>query len=255
MKTIQTHFEQKIHNGEQLFVPYIMAGDGGIEQLENQLLFLEQCGASAIEVGIPFSDPVADGPTIQAAGIRSLEAGTTLQSVFKQLEKSKDKRSVPVILMAYINVIYVYGIEAFAASCVQSGVQGVIIADVPLEEEAFITPALKQQSIEWIRLVALTSTPERIKQLTHQAEGFMYAVSDTGTTGVRMEQRKDLVPFLRRVKEASPVPVLVGFGISTPEQVKALRLDSDGVIVGSAIVNLLHNNEHEEIQTLIQSSL
>lgn len=254
MNTIQNVFQEKINNHEQLFVPYIMAGDGGIDHLGDQLLFLEQCGASAIEVGIPFSDPIADGPTIQAAGIRSLAAGTTLQQVFEQLEKGVNDRSTPILLMVYINVVFVYGIEEFAKKCKQAGVQGVIIPDVPLEEENIITPALKKYGVDWIRLVALTSSSDRIQQLANKAEGFMYAVSDTGTTGVRTEQRTDLLPFLRRVKELSPVPVLVGFGISTSKQVKALRPYCDGVIVGSAIVDLLHNNEREKIQTLFKSS-
>lgn len=232
-----------------------MAGDGGVDQLEEQMLFLEECGASAIEVGIPFSDPMADGPTVQAAGIRSLRAGTTLQRIFDQLIASKERRNVPAIIMAYMNVIYAYGIEAFAEACVTSGVQGVIIPDVPLEEESIITPTLKRAGIEWIRLVALTSSPERIKELTWDAEGFMYAVAETGTTGARTEQREDLYPFLKKVTKNSPVPVLVGFGISSPEQVHALRPHCDGVIVGSKIVDLLHEGSHADVRTLIESSI
>ncbi len=254
MKSIQHCFEEKINQNKQLFVPYIMAGDGGMDRLEEDLLFLERCGASAIEVGIPFSDPVADGPTIQAAGIRSLEAGTTLDQVFTQLKKSKHKRKIPIILMIYVNVVYVYGIEAFVQSCKESGVQGVIIPDVPFEEEDLVTPALKQGGVEWIRLVALTSSKERINQLTKEAEGFIYAVSDTGTTGVRTEQHKDLYPFLQSVQAASSVPVLVGFGISTGDHVRALRPYCDGVIVGSAIVEWLHEKKYEDIQSLIQAT-
>lgn len=254
MKSIQHCFEEKINQNKQLFVPYIMAGDGGMDRLEEDLFFLERCGASAIEVGIPFSDPVADGPTIQAAGIRSLEAGTTLDQVFTQLKKSKHHRKIPIILMVYVNVVYVYGIEAFVQSCKESGVQGVIIPDVPFEEEELVTPALKQGNIEWIRLVTLTSSKERIQQLTQGAEGFIYAVSDTGTTGVRAEQRNDLYPFLQSVQAASPVPVLVGFGISTGDHVRALRPYCDGVIVGSAIVDWLHEEKYADIQSLIQST-
>lgn len=255
VKTIQKQFEEKINNNETLFVPYIMAGDGGVENLAEQMLFLEEAGASAIEVGIPFSDPIADGPTIQSAGIRSLEAGTNLQNIFDQLIASKEKRGIPAIIMSYINVIYSYGVEAFADACVQSGVQGLIIPDVPLEEEAVIRPALKRAGIEWIRLVALTSSEERIEALTKDAEGFIYAVSVTGTTGVRTEQRADLYPFLEKVKRASPVPVLVGFGISTADQVHTLREHCHGIIVGSAIVDMLHEGKREEIRTLIQSSV
>lgn len=232
-----------------------MAGDGGVDQLEEQMLFLEDCGATAIEVGIPFSDPIADGPTVQAAGIRSLQAGTTLQRIFDQLLASKEKRNVPAIIMAYMNVIYAYGIEEFAEACVTSGVQGVIIPDVPLEEEKIITPALKRARIEWIRLVALTSSPDRIKELTRDAEGFIYAVAETGTTGVRTEQRADLYPFLKKVTECSTVPVLVGFGISSSDQVRALRPHCDGVIVGSKIVDLLHEGSYAHVRTLIESSI
>ncbi len=255
METIQQQFKRKINNSETLFVPYIMAGDGGVDQLEKQMLFLEECGAAAIEVGVPFSDPIADGPTIQAAGVRSLQAGTTLQRIFDQLRASKEKRNIPTIIMAYMNVIYAYGIKAFADACVKSGVQGLIVPDVPLEEESIITPTLKRAGVEWIRLVALTSSTERIKKLTHAAEGFMYTVAETGTTGVRTEQREDLYPFLGKVTAISPVPVLVGFGISSPEQVHALRPHCDGVIVGSKIVDLLHEGEYDQVRTLIESSI
>lgn len=254
MKTIKAHFEDILAHDKNIFVPYMMAGDGGVEHLADQLLFLEQCGASAIEVGIPFSDPVADGPTIQAAGLRSLQAGTTLEGIFKELYECKEQRGIPVIIMAYANVVHAYGIDAFASACVHAGVQGVLIPDIPLEEESIITPALKRAGVEWIRLVALTSTDKRIEQLTKDADGFMYAVSDTGTTGVRTEQRQDLYPFLQRVKEKSPVPVLVGFGISTADQVHTLQPYCDGVIVGSAIVDLLHHQKGEQVRTLIRES-
>lgn len=252
MRSIAEHFASLQQQQKQLFVPYIMAGDGGIHQLNNQLDFLEECGASAIEVGIPFSDPVADGETIQKAGRRSLAAGTTISSVFKQLKQRRDTRNVPILLMLYVNIIYVYGVESFAKKCSETGVQAIIVPDLPLEEEPLLTRSLNTHGIHLIRLIPITATKERIQQLTTGAKGFIYAIADTGTTGARAEQHKHLHTFLQTVKEVSSIPVLAGFGISTREQVQALRPYCDGVIVGSTIVNHLHHGEKEKVRELMQ---
>ena len=240
---------------QNIFVPYIMAGDGGLDQLEKTIKFLQECGATAIEVGIPFSDPVADGPTIQAAGQRALANGTSLPAILDTLAQFKADRSIPVILMTYMNPIFVYGIEKFARDCEKAGVDGVIIPDVPLEEEALISPSLRDHSIALIRLATLETGTSRRAEICQRSEGFIYAVSVTGTTGVRASHHESVRSLLSELKEQSTVPVLAGFGISTPEQANQLSQHCDGVIVGSKIVQLLHEGKKEEVKQLIQASL
>ncbi|SHH11301.1 tryptophan synthase subunit alpha [Virgibacillus chiguensis] len=252
---LANHLHQLQNESKNLFVPYIMAGDGGLDKLEQNIQFLQNCGVAAIEVGVPFSDPVADGPTIQNAGKRSLENGTTLTAVLQKLELFKAKRTVPIIVMTYINLIYKYGVSRFAKSCVQAGIDGLIIPDLPIEEEKLVTDVLNQQSIALIRLVALTSSKDRIKMLANRSEGFLYAVTVTGTTGERTAYEKKVKTYLYQLKQQSPVPVLAGFGISTSEQAIELASYCDGVIVGSKIVDLFHQGKTAEIKQLIQTSI
>jgi len=252
---IATYFEKKRAGGKKLFVPYIVAGDGGLDKLKQRIKFLQESGVAAIELGIPFSDPVADGPTIQEASIRSLQHGTTLAKVLEILEPFKEERQVPIILMTYINPIYAYGIEKFALDCERVGVDGVIIPDLPLEEEEIIVNFLDKHHIAFIRLAALTSTPERIKKIAKSSEGFLYAVSVTGTTGARAAHQERVYSYLETLKKHSQVPVLAGFGVSNPKQAHDLSKHCDGVIVGSKIVDLLHQGKKNEVKTLIKKSL
>lgn len=251
---IQETFQALQQKGKNLFVPYIMAGDGGLDRFEEQILFLEKCGVAAIEVGIPFSDPIADGPIIQAAGERSLAKGTTLSKVLSLLKDFKEKRNIPIIIMSYMNPIYTYGIEAFAKACQRANVQGVIIPDLPLEEEGIVTEIFQKYSLALIRLVALTSSFKRIRKICKNSEGFIYAVSVMGTTGVR-EHDQHVNQYLERIKGISPIPVLAGFGISTPEQAKNLGSACDGVIVGSRMVEWFHENKWERIEQFIQQCI
>ena len=246
--------QQKQSKGDNLFVPYIMAGDGGLEVLKERVLFLQDCGVAAIEIGIPFSDPVADGPTIQAAGKRALENGTTLSGVLKALQAFKDKRKVPIILMTYVNPVYRYGLASFAQDCATAGVDGVIVPDIPIEEEKFIADELQSESLAFIRLAALTSTKDRLIEIAKRSEGFLYAVAVTGTTGAREAYGEEVKAYLEMLKLNSSVPVLAGFGVSTPAQAQTLSSYCDGVIVGSTIVELFHRGNTEKIQQLIQDT-
>ncbi|MBP1968480.1 tryptophan synthase alpha chain [Virgibacillus natechei] len=252
---IDQSFQEKQAANEKLFVPYIMAGDGGLDRLEERIQFLQECGVAAIELGIPFSDPVADGPTIQEAGIRALENGTTLMSILKKLQDFKENRSVPIILMTYLNPIVAYGTEKFAVDCRESGVDGVIIPDLPLEEESILAGHLQENSIAFIRLAAMTSPKERLVELAKRSEGFLYAVSVTGTTGARTVHDAMVEDYLQMLKEHSSVPVLAGFGVSDIQQARDLSSYCDGVIVGSKIVDLLHKGKTDEIKDLIHGSL
>src|SRR5699024_3695802 len=185
-----------------------MAGDGGLDALNEQISFLESCGVAAIELGVPFSDPVADGPTIQAAGERSLENGTTLTGVLDVLKQNKNERSVPIILMTYINPLFKYGIEKLAKDAAESGVSGIIIPDIPLEEESLLQPYLTAHEIAFIRLAAMTSPQERLIELAQRTEGFLYAVSVTGTTGARATHEDEVYNYLQHLKENCHTPVL-----------------------------------------------
>lgn len=254
MATIAERFDEVKRNGDKAFVPYIMAGDGGLETLEEKIKFLENAGATAIELGIPFSDPVADGPIIQAAGIRALQAGTTLKKVFDTLASFRETTTIPIVFMTYLNPILAYGIEAFFASCEKSGVNGLIVPDMPIEEEGLLLSSAQKHQVEIIRLVTLTSSIDRIAEIAKKGNGFLYAVTVTGITGSRAVFQSQLGEHLHKVKEVSPIPVLAGFGISTPEHVKEMTKHCDGVIVGSKIVELFHKNELDEIKSLIAAS-
>ena len=245
--------EELKKSGEKAFIPYIMAGDGGLGRLKDQLLYLEESGATAVELGIPFSDPVADGPVIQQAGIRSLNNGTTLKNILKKVTEIKEEIHIPLILMGYSNSILAYGLDEFAEDCIQAGISACIIPDLPIEEEAVFS-RLKQEGIILIRLVTLTSSMERIKEITTDAEGFIYAVTVKGITGARDNFGGELGEYLNRVKKASMVPVLAGFGISTPEHVQNAVKNCDGVIVGSKIIECFETGQEELIGELIQSS-
>lgn len=253
-KRIDQAIQNVLEQGDKVFVPYIMAGDGGLEQLPDQIAFLEEHGATVIELGIPFSDPVADGPTIQEAGIRALANGTTMAGVLDVLKKTQGKRSIPIVFMTYFNLIHAYGAGQFAADCEAAGVDGVIIPDLPLEEEDLAVPALSRHDLALIRLAAPTSPRKRLKEIAKRTEGFLYAVTVKGTTGARTEYAEEVTGYLQTLKSISDTPVLAGFGVSTPQHVKELGGHCDGVIVGSKIVQSLAEGNTEEVKELIKAS-
>lgn len=240
--------------GEKAFIPYIMAGDGGIETLRETILFLQQAGVTAIELGIPFSDPVADGPVIQNAGERALAKGVTLRKVMQEVNKMQEEITVPIILMTYLNPVIRYGIEKFAQDCVTSGISGAIIPDLPYEESNLVRSAFGASNLALIPLVSLTSPQERIEKITAAGEGFIYAVTVNGITGERTSFGDNLGTHFAKLKAVSKVPVLAGFGISTPEHVQEMGALTDGVIVGSTIVTALANGNHETIEQLVAAS-
>ncbi|MCG7343477.1 tryptophan synthase subunit alpha [Sporosarcina sp. ACRSL] len=255
MKTLEKQIRTTLAGGNKAFVPYMMAGDGGLGTLKEKLLFLQEAGVTAIEVGIPFSDPVADGEAIQQAGARALEAGVTLRKVLAELRQCKGEVAVPLLIMTYLNPVLAYGIPEFVEACGQAGIKGLIIPDVPLEESGPLREALKGTDIAWVPLVTLTSPDRRIANIAASAEGFLYAVTVNGITGKRNEFDSSLFSHLERVKEMSPVPVLAGFGISTRAQVEEMGNHTDGVIVGSAIVEAFERNELDGIRNLVQGEV
>jgi tryptophan synthase alpha chain len=243
MNRIEQSFKVLKDDKRKAFIPYIMGGDGGLSNLSERLLTLEKYGATLIEVGVPFSDPVADGPTIQQAGIRALQNGTTLKGIIAELTKSREVVSIPIVLMTYLNPVYSYGITSFAQDIANAGVDGCIIPDLPIEEEDLLAAELEDVGIELIRLVTLTSPKERIREISNRGKGFLYTVTVKGITGTRNEFDQEVVEFLKQVKEISPIPVVAGFGISNEKQINELSPYCDGVIVGSKIVDLFHKND------------
>ena len=249
-----SELQQAIEREKQAFIPYIMAGDGGLETLRPTILKLQQLGVAAIEVGIPFTDPVADGPTIEAAGMRALKCGTNLTNVLQTLSAFADKLTIPLVVMTYLNPILAYGAERFAKDARVAGVRGVIVPDMPLEESDIIHAALKAEQIDLVQLVSLTSPKARIEKLASASEGFIYAVTVNGITGARASFADNLADHFTQLKAVSSVPVLAGFGISTPEHITQFAGFSDGVIVGSKVVDCLTKDDWTTIEQLIQTT-
>ncbi len=237
MTRIDKVFRQLKEKGEKALIPFITAGDPDIETSRLLALEIAARGADLLELGIPFSDPLADGPTIQAASSRALKTGVHFTDVLALAGGIRRETEIPLILMGYYNPILKYGLEKAARDAAQQGVDGFIIPDLPPEEAESWRAAAKGAGICTIFLAAPTSGPERLKTLGHLTRGFLYYVSVTGITGARTELPRELLRELDEVRGLVKCPVAVGFGIGTPEQVKGLAPHVDGVVVGSAIVN------------------
>ena len=219
------------------FIPFITCGDPSLEVTEELVYAMEEAGADLIELGIPFSDPTAEGPVIQAANVRALSAGTTTDKIFDMVKKIRKNTSVPMVFMTYANVVFSYGTERFIKTAAEIGMDGLILPDVPFEEKEEFDSVCRQYGLDLIPLIAPTSN-ERIAQIAKGAEGFVYCVSSLGVTGTRSNITTDIGAMVKLVKSVKDIPCAVGFGISTPEQAKKMAAQSDGAIVGSAIVKL-----------------
>ncbi len=223
-------------NGKS-FIPFITCGDPDLETTERLIYAMEHAGADLIELGIPFSDPTAEGPVIQAANNRALAGGTTTDQVFEMVAHVRSTSSIPLAFMTYANVIFSYGIERFAKKAAEAGIDAIILPDVPFEEADEFEKSFAKVGIDRISMIAPTSH-ERIAAIASAAHGFIYCVSSLGVTGVRQTITTDVGSMIDLVKQVKDIPCAVGFGISTPEQARTMAQKSDGVIVGSAIVKL-----------------
>lgn len=223
--------------GGKAFIPFITCGDPSLEITEQLVYAMEEAGADLIELGIPFSDPTAEGPVIQEANVRALTGGVTTDKIFDMVEKIRKKSSVPMVFMTYANVVFSYGIQRFVSKAAEVGMNGLILPDVPYEEKEEFDTVCKAYGLDLISLIAPTSH-ERITQIAKDAEGFVYCVSSLGVTGMRTNITTDIGAMVKLVKQTKNIPCAVGFGISTPEQAKKMAEQSDGAIVGSAIVKL-----------------
>ena len=224
--------------GHKAFIPFITCGDPDLETTGQLVRAAEKNGADLIELGIPFSDPTAEGPVIQEANARALSGGVTTDKIFDFVREIRRDVTVPMVFMTYANVVYSYGTERFAQKCAAVGIDGMILPDVPFEEKGDFDPVCREYGIDLVSLIAPTSE-DRIAMIAKNARGFVYIVSSLGVTGVRSEIKTDIGSMVRLVKENTDLPCAVGFGISTPEQAARMADLSDGAIVGSAIMKII----------------
>ncbi len=224
-------------NHGKAFIPFLTAGDPNLEKTEEFILEMERSGADLIEIGIPFSDPIAEGIVIQEADIRALASGTTTDKIFDMVATVRPQVRIPLVFMTYLNPVFHYGYERFFSRCQEAGIDGIIIPDLPFEEKGELDDIAAAHGVDLISMIAPTSE-ERIQKIAAEAKGFLYVVSSMGVTGVRSEITTDLGAILENIRKATDVPACVGFGISTPEQAAEIAGIADGVIVGSAIVRL-----------------
>jgi len=238
---VTNHIQQTFNNlktkGEKALIPYIMAGDPSLDVTESLVLTLAEGGADLIELGVPFSDPIADGPVIQQAAERALQSGTTLKKILSTVRSLRTKTSVPIIFMAYYNTILAMGLEKFCAEALSAGVDGLIVPDLPPEESDELYNITKTGGGPVvIFLLAPTSTPQRCKEVIKRTHGFIYYVSLTGITGAQLPDLNQVKKNVQTIQKRAKKPVAVGFGIATPEQARNVAHFSDGVIIGSALV-------------------
>lgn len=227
----------KAFAGGKAFIPFLTCGDPNLDITEQLVYAMESAGADLIELGIPFSDPTAEGPVIQEANLRALSGGVTTDHIFDMVARIRKKSQIPLAFMTYANVVYSYGTDRFLAKAQEVQMDGLILPDIPFEEKGEFVKACKDHGIALISLIAPTSK-ERISLIAGEAEGFVYCVSSLGVTGVRSEITTDIGAMVELVKKSKDIPCAVGFGISTPEQAARMALVADGVIVGSAIVKM-----------------
>jgi tryptophan synthase alpha chain len=246
MNRIETAFKKLKAQNKKAFIPYIMAGDPSLERTKELVLLLEECGADIVELGVPFTDPLADGPTIQHAAERALKNRVTLKKVIQCVKDIRTKTDIPIVLMTYYNPVFKYGEERFVKDADSCGVDGVIIPDLPPDEGDVIIKLSKKEDFATIFLVAPTSTPERIKKVAISASGFIYYVSMRGITGTKLSLDSSIKNSIVKIRKITDKPIAVGFGISTPEEAAAVSKFSDGIIVGSAIVKKISEESSDK---------
>jgi len=254
MSAIDDVFQSCSREGRAAFIPFIMAGDPDLGATAAHLAALAAGGADLIELGVPFSDPIADGPVNQRAAVRALAAGTKLSAILQLVARHRDKLGIPIVLFTYFNPIHARGVERFAEQAAASGVDGVLCVDLPPEEgERELIPAMREQGVDTIFLLAPTSTRDRVNKVAACSSGFVYYVSRTGVTGERAALPPDLVRDVKKLRKRLDQPLAVGFGLSTPEQVEAVGEIADGVVVGSALVRLIEEKGSDpELPALLE---
>lgn len=229
------------------FIPFLTCGDPDLETTEKLIGAIAEAGADLIELGIPFSDPTAEGPVIQDASLRALSVGTTTDKIFDMVRRVRQTVTIPMVFMTYANVIFSYGADRFLKTAAEIGMNGIIVPDVPFEEKQEFEPMCQKYGLDQISMIAPTSH-DRIRAIAEQANGFLYCVSSLGVTGTRTAITTDIGAMVKLVKEVKDIPCAVGFGISTPEQAESMCRQADGAIVGSAIVKLIAQYGRDSVQ-------
>ncbi len=243
MNRIDLKFQELKRNKQKAFIAFVTAGDPHLKITEQLVYALEDSGVDMIELGVPFSDPLADGPTIQASSYRSLQKGTTLKGIFQCVSQIRKRSAIPIALMTYYNPVFHFGEKACVRACQEAGVDGLIIPDLPPEEAGTLLSAARPGGISTVFFVAPTTRPERMRMIAKVSTGFIYYVSVAGVTGARQMLPRDLIAHVQAVKQTSWKPVCVGFGISTAQQVRQISRIADGVIVGSAIIKEVEKHQ------------
>ena len=244
MTRIGERFAKRRAEGEPAFVAFLTAGDPSLDRTVEAAVQLDQAGADVLELGVPFSDPLADGPVIQRASERALARGVTLAGVLDSVRRIRARSDLPLLLFSYYNPLLQYGLERLAREAKAAGVDGAPVTDLPPEEAEEWIAAARAVDLDTVFLAAPTSPPERLRRVAEASRGFVYAVSRTGVTGERQALSHDARPLVERLRALTDVPVALGFGLSTPEQVREAAAVADGVVVGSALVRFLE--EHPE---------
>lgn len=248
MGRIEATFERLRAQKKKALILYIMAGDPDLGTTESLISEIEQAGGDILELGVPFSDPIADGPTIQKASERALKSKTTLKKVMTLVKRVRKKGvSIPIILMTYYNIIFQYGINRFPQDAVSSGIDGIIIPDLPPEEASEFIKETRSPGLDAVFLLAPTSTEERIKLVTSTTAGFIYYVSMTGITGAKLRNAAEVKGKISKIREHTDLPIAVGFGISKEDEAKKISRWADGVIIGSALVKLIEANRGKRL--------
>ncbi|MFH1079204.1 MAG: tryptophan synthase subunit alpha [Pseudomonadota bacterium] len=254
MRRLERTFKKLQKKGEKALVVYLTAGDPDLPTTEALIPALDAAGVDILEIGIPFSDPTADGPVIQAASLRAIKGGATLAAIMDMIAGIRQVSDIPIVLFGYFNPILIFGCEAFALKAKAAGVDGILIVDLPPEEAAELRQYTDRAGIDFISLVAPTTADERIRWIAKKAQGFLYYISVTGVTGTAKPNVEDIQQDVARIRKACDLPVAVGFGISTPDQAAEIAPHADGIVIGSAIVKMIEENAgHSDLIPLVSS--
>ncbi len=243
MGRIGDKFESLRSKKGKALIVYLTAGDPSLDVTRELILALEQAGADILEIGVPFSDPTADGPVIQEASQRALKAGTTLQGVLDLVSDVRKISEIPIVLFGYFNPIFAYGVKKFPLAAHRAGVDGILVVDLPYEEAGELRVFTDAAGIDFISLVAPTTDPERLNKIAAGATGFLYYISITGITGTAAPKIENIKKEVGKIRKITKLPLAVGFGISKPQQAREIGRFADGVVIGSAVVRLIHENK------------